>query len=99
MANFMLSYDLNGSTPTHKQMDDHLQALGPTFARARILESVWYVAGPTNSTTLRDYILRILSPNDLVIVAEMADAAWRGLLVDGVAFKTTFEANERRKAA
>ncbi|WP_425416617.1 hypothetical protein [Oricola indica] len=99
MANFLISYDLNGPRPTHKQMDDHLQALGPSFVRARILETVWYVAGPSTSVLLREYVQRILSNNDLLIVAEVDNAAWTKLLVDGPAFKTTFEANERRKAA
>ncbi|NLS02848.1 hypothetical protein HGP14_05610 [Rhizobium sp. P32RR-XVIII] len=99
MANFLITYDLNGPAPSHKQMDDHLLALGPAFLRGRILETVWFLAGPTNSPQLRDYIRRILSQNDLLIVTEMADAAWTRLLVDGNAFKASFEANERSKAA
>ncbi len=99
MANFLVTYDLNGPHPTHKQMDDHLHALGPNFVRGRILETVWYVAGPTNASELKAYIQRMLSPNDLLIVVEVASAAWTSLLVDGAQFKATFEANQRRLAA
>lgn len=98
MANFLATYDLNGPHPTHKQMDDHLRALGPTFLRGRILETVWYVAGPTNASELKGYIQRVLSPNDLLIVAEITSAAWTELLVDVAQFKTTFEANQRHLA-
>lgn len=99
MANFIVTYDLNAPRPKHKQMDDHLRALGPTFVQGRILETVWYVAGPTNATALREYVQRILSQNDLLIVAEVSGAAWTKLLVDGPQFKATFEANQRRLAA
>src|SRR5690242_9841203 len=99
MANFLVTYDLNGPRPSHKQMDDHLRALGPTFVRGRILETVWYVAGPTTATLLREYVQRILSQNDLLIVAEVTGAAWTKLLVDSAQFKVTFERNQRRLAA
>ncbi|MFH1793157.1 MAG: hypothetical protein ABIK36_09315 [Pseudomonadota bacterium] len=99
MANLLVTYDLNGHDPTHKKMDDHLKALGPTFVRGRVLETVWYVAGPTNATLLREYIQRILSQNDLLIVAEVTGVAWTKLLVDSAQFKATFERNQRRLAA
>lgn len=91
MANFILTYDLNGPHPTHKQMDAHLLALGPRFVRGRILETVWYIGGPTTTTLLRAYVQRILSPNDLLIVAETTNVAWTKLLVNPAAFKATFE--------
>lgn len=99
MANFLVTYDLNGPHPTHKQMDDHLHALGATFVRGRILETVWYVAGPTTAILLRAYIQRILSQDDLLIVAEVTSVAWTGLLVDSAEFKAAFERNQRRLAA
>ena len=91
MSNFILTYDLNGPLPTHKQMDEHLNALGSNFVRGRILESVWYVRGPTTAVLLRAYVQRILSPNDLLIVAETTYVAWTKLLVDPAQFKMTFE--------
>lgn len=99
MGNFLVSYDLNGPRPTHNQMDLHLKALGPAFVRGRILETVWYVAGPTTSVQLRTFVQRILSDNDLLIVAEVSNAAWTKLLVDQGQFKASFEANQRRSAA
>ncbi|MEO3998550.1 hypothetical protein [Mesorhizobium sp. CAU 1732] len=99
MSNFILTYDLNRSRPTHGQMDSHLLALGPNFVCVRILESVWYIAGPTNSVQLREYTQRILTDNDLLIVVEASNAAWTCLLVNGDQFKATFEANQRRLAA
>lgn len=41
MANYIVSYDLNGSTPTHKQMDAHI-AKKAGWTRGRVLETVWY---------------------------------------------------------
>jgi hypothetical protein len=99
MANFILSYDLNGPHPTHAEMDKHLRALGAAFVLDRILETVWYVGGPTNSVQLREYVQRILSPNDLLMVAEVTNVAWTNLLVDGPSFKRAFEANQRRLLA
>jgi hypothetical protein len=41
MANFVVTYDLNGPYPSHKQMDDHLQKIAIRYGR--ILETVWWV--------------------------------------------------------
>lgn len=91
MANLIASYDLNGPHPTHHEMDKHLEALGPNFLRARILETLWYIAGPITAAQLLQYIQRIASPNDLVFVAEATSAAWTKLLVNGDQFKRAFE--------
>ena len=79
MANFILTYDLNGSHPSHAEMDEHLEKIGA--ARARILESVWYVGAMTTRDDLTAYVRRILSPNDRLIVAEAKDASFVYLLV------------------
>lgn len=92
MANFILTYDLNGPQPSHSQMDAHLDLLGAAFVRVRVLETVWYVAGPTTASLLRNYVERILSPNDQILVVEASRAAWRNLEVADVPFKTAFEA-------
>lgn len=81
MSNFIVSYDLNGPTPSHKQMDEHLGKLGR--GKARILETVWWVKFSGTSIELEDYVGKILSPNDRVFVCKCTDAAWRNLLVDG----------------
>jgi hypothetical protein len=94
MANFVVTYDLNRPRPTHREMDEHLDALGPTFVRARILETVWYVAGPTTAAHLRQYVRQILGQDDLLLIAEMRTAAWTKLLVDNTSFKDAFERNQ-----
>lgn len=99
MANFILTYDLNGPQPSHAQMDAHLGLLGTGFVRARVLETVWYVAGPTTATLLRNYVERILSPNDQILVVEASRAAWRNLKVADSPFKTAFESQPPAIAA
>ena len=79
MANYIVSYDLNGSTPTHKQMDDHLAKLG--VSRGRILETVWYVAYAGTTTQLYDHVNSILSSNDRLIVVRATDAVFRNLSI------------------
>lgn len=95
MANFVVTYDLNGPHPSHKEMDDHLSALGTEFLRGRLLETVWYVAGPANTLQLKEYILQILSPNDQLLVVEAANATWKNLLVKDVEFQNAFNINDR----
>ena len=93
MPNFIITYDLNGPRPTHKEMDDHLNALGPAYVRGRLLETVWYLTGPGDFAQVREYVRRILGKEDLLLVIEAKNIAWTKLLVDEAQFKTTFEAN------
>ncbi len=79
MANYIVSYDLNGSTPTHKQMDDHLATLG--VSRGRILETVWYVAYSGSTDQLFEHVNKILSGNDRLIVIAANNAVFRNLLI------------------
>lgn len=85
MANFIVSYDLNGSTPTHAQMDAHLETL--PCARGRILETVWYVGAWMTQDALYDHVNSILSPNDRLIVSEAKEATFRNLLVTSQSLK------------
>lgn len=80
MANFIITYDLNGPTPSHKQMDDHLQSL--TANRGRVLETVWWVDYPGTAAALRDQVKTILGPEDLLLVIEAKSAAWTKLLIN-----------------
>ena len=89
MANFIVSYDLNGSNPSHKEMDDHLGKLGAT--RGRILETVWYVKCQGTAAQLREYLRKILGKEDLLIVAQATSAAWTKLLVRDQSLKTAWE--------
>lgn len=79
MANFVISYDLNGPSPSHEQMDKHLQKLGG--ARGRILETVWYVGYSGTLDNLLTYVRQIVSSNDLLFVVECKEATWTKLLV------------------
>lgn len=81
MANFIISYDLNGPSPSHQEMDDHIAWLG--VASARILETVWWMDYPGTAAELRDRVKTILRREDSLLVCECKSAAWPNLLVDG----------------
>lgn len=81
MANFVITYDLNGPNPSHKEMDKFLEAL--TANRGRILETVWWVDYPGTAAQLRDRVKTILGAEDLLLVIEAKSAAWTKLLVEG----------------
>lgn len=81
MANFIVTYDLNGPNPSHKQVDDLLSRLGAK--RARILETVWWVDYSGTPAQLRDHLQTILRNEDGLMVCKCSSAAWQSLLVDG----------------
>ena len=89
MANFIVTYDLNGHRPSHKEMDDHLSRLAAN--RGRVLETVWWVDYAGTVVQLRDRLKTILGTEDLLLVIECKSAAWTGLLVDQTVFKAAFE--------
>lgn len=91
MSNFIVSYDLNGQKPSHKEMDDHLAKIGVT--RGRILETVWYVKYSGTAVQLREYVRTILGKEDLLIVAQANSAAWTKLLVSDQSLKTAWDTN------
>ena len=80
MANFIITYDLNGPIPSHKQMDDHLAQL--TAKRGRVLETVWWVSYPGTAAQLRDQVKTILGREDLLLVIEASSAAWTKTLIN-----------------
>ena len=84
MANYIVTYDLNGPFPTHRQMDEHLSRM--TANRGRILETVWWVDYPGTVEQLRDQVAMILGKEDLLLVVETASASWTKLLVPGATF-------------
>lgn len=91
MANYIVSYDLNGSTPTHTQMDKHMEAAG--YARARILETVWYVASSANLASVYNHINSVLSKNDRLIVIEASEAQCKNLLISSDNFTKAWNQN------
>ncbi len=92
MANYLLSYDLNGSNPTHREMDDHLDGSG--WEAARILETVWYIGADATQKQVYDYVHSILSKNDRIIVATVSNATFRNLLISGDDFKSAWKRNK-----
>lgn len=80
MANYIVSYDLNGRTPTHAEMDQHMGRAG--YTRGRILETVWYVKTQQDLRTVYTYVNRILSDNDRLLVVLAANAHVRNVLLD-----------------
>lgn len=91
MANFIVSYDLNGARPSHKEVDEVLSRLGA--ARGRILETVWYVGWDGSCEVLANSINGMLSANDRFIVVEAVDAHWRNLLVSDDSMVAEWQAN------
>lgn len=88
MANFIVSYDLNGPNPSHKRMDQLIPQVAATYGR--VLETVWWLDYPGTAAQLRDRLKTILGAEDLLLVAECKSAAWTKLLVDSEAFKKAF---------
>ena len=91
MANYIVSYDLNGNTPTHAQMDKHMESAG--WARGRILETVWYVGSTMNREAVFNHINSILSTDDRLIVVEAREATFRNLLVTDKSFQDEWAKN------
>ncbi|MDX1819293.1 MAG: hypothetical protein R3197_00225 [Paracoccaceae bacterium] len=89
MANYIVTYDLNGPTPSHKQIDDHLSRVGAN--RGRVLETVWWVDYSGSAEQLFAYLQTIIRQEDSLLVLAVSVAAWQNLLVDGQAFKAAFE--------
>lgn len=89
MANFIVTYDLNGPRPSHKEMDDFLSKLAAN--RGRVLETVWWVDYAGTAAQLRDRLKTILGNEDLLLVIEAKSAAWTELLVEDAALKTAWE--------
>jgi hypothetical protein len=89
MANYIVTYDLNGPNPSHKQMDDHLARVGAN--QARVLETVWWVDYSGSAAQLRDHLKTILHKEDGLLVLAVSAAAWQSLLVSDQAFKNAFE--------
>ncbi len=85
MANYFVSYDLNGRNPTHAEMDKHLKKLGKCVLR--VLETVWYVRSQKSAEQLYNYVNSILSSNDRVLVIDARNCHWRNLLVSDQAIQ------------
>lgn len=91
MANYIVSYDLNGPNPSHATMDAHMRKQNWTCGR--ILETVWYVGTSITVKGVYDHVNSILSANDRLIVVEAGEAAFRNLLIGKESFLEAWKEN------
>jgi len=91
MANYIVSYDLNGPQPSHKQVDELLAELGAT--RARVLETVWYVGWEGALDVLFESLDSLLGGEDSLMVVSAQEGTWRNLLVDDKALAVSWGQN------
>lgn len=80
MANFIISYDLNGPSPTHAEVDKHIHNVAEGWGR--VLETVWWVRYSGSASDLYNSLNTILRSEDRLLVCECENAAFRNLLVD-----------------
>ncbi|KMK67257.1 hypothetical protein [Puniceibacterium sp. IMCC21224] len=73
MASYLLSYDLNGPTPSHKEMDDLIRSI--SSKAGRVLETVWWVDYAGSAAQLRDRLLSTLRNEDRLFVCACKEAA------------------------
>lgn len=90
MSSFLITYDLNGPSPSHKQMDDLIPKIAVTYGR--ILETVWWVDYSGTAAQLRDRLMSTLRKEDSLMVCECNSAAWHNLLINDAALKQAIEA-------
>ena len=90
MASFLLSYDLNGPNPSHKEMDNLIRSI--SVRAGRVLETVWWVEYHGTVDQLRDRLLSIVRNEDRLFVCACRDAAWFNLLVGSGSLKQAIEA-------
>lgn len=86
MANYIVTYDLNGPSPSHRDVDREMDALGAS----RILETVWWLDWSGTPAGLRDHLMSILQIEDGLLVCKISAAAWNSLRVTSESFKDAF---------
>lgn len=74
------SYDLNGSTPAHSQMELHLRS--SEWGWARLLKTVWYVGAVATEQEVISFVEQMLGQTDSLLVVRCDRAVWRNLLVE-----------------
>lgn len=79
MANYIVSYDLNGRVPTHQQMDKHMEKVG--WIRGRILETVWHVGTRATLDQVANHVGQLLSGNDSLVVVSCVGGRFKNLLI------------------
>lgn len=94
MTSFIIVYDLDGPSPSYRDVDDLLGRLGAR--RARVFETVWWVDCRGTATQLRDQMRSILRSEDSLLVCECTSAAWQSLQSPGPA--TSWVLADRRSS-
>lgn len=80
MANFIVAY--KGDTlPASEKVDAHLTIQAANCGQ--LLPNVWWVDYHGSAAALRNWVQKILAPQDLLVVVEAKNAAWSEILVDG----------------
>lgn len=79
MAVYIITYDLNGKTPNHTEMDEHIAK--QSWRSGRILETVWLVETDFPIERVYDIISIILSDNDSIFVGNMNSFKSENLLI------------------
>jgi hypothetical protein len=90
MASYLVSYDLNGPNPSHKEIDDLILRI--SAKAGRVLETVWWVDYPGTEVVLRNQIQPILRKEDRLFVCACPRAAWHNLLVSDAAITQAIQA-------
>lgn len=75
---YFVSYDLNGKTPTHAEMDKHIRTKYPQSQR--VLETVWFLCTNENREQVYAHLNSKLSTNDRVLVIIASGGHWRNIL-------------------
>ncbi len=93
MANYMITYDLYGSFPTHPQVKAHVANAG--FSEyARILEDGWFIGTPHSLAEVHEYMMGVFSDNDRVFVCEIKTSMIENLQLSSEEYKEVFERNK-----
>lgn len=90
MASYLISYDLNGPNPSHKEMDQLIRSVATKAGR--ILETVWWVDYQGTEVQLRDRLLSTIRKEDRLFVCACPRAAWYNTLVSDAALKQAIAA-------
>jgi hypothetical protein len=91
LARYIVSYDLNGSNPTHATMDEHMASA--RWSYGRILEAVWFVGTYQSTEQVFDHVNLILSKNDQLLVVRCDEAVWRNLVASDDELMAAWAAN------
>lgn len=79
MANFIVAYK-GEILPAAEKMDAHLTIQAANCGQ--LLPNIWWVDFQGTASALRNWVQKLLEPDDLLMVVEAKNAAWTEILVD-----------------